>query len=148
MTTQSPSPKVSPHPKHLRDRVWQIWVPMGIAVLVVLGVMVYAVVLATGAGNAVAEWASISLIILILPALLGALILLLITGALAYVVTMLIGRLPVYTSKVRVFLLDLNRAVERAGNQAAKPFIAYNSWREGVRRGREVVSHPDQGSPS
>lgn len=148
MNAQGQAPKVSPHPKHLRDRVWQIWVPMGIAVLIVLGVMVYAVVLATGAGNAVAEWASVSLIILILPALLGALVFLAITAGLAFVVTLLIGRLPYYTRKIRVFLLNLNRTVERLGNQTTKPFVTYNSWRAGVRRGREVVARPEHRSSS
>ena len=143
MNAQGQTPKVSPHPKHLRDRVWQIWVPMGAAVLVVLGVMVYAVILATGGGNNVEEWASVSLILLILPALLGALIILAITAGLAFLVTMLIGRLPYYTRKVRVFLLNLNRTVERIGNQAAKPFVAYNSWRAGVRRGREALARPE-----
>ncbi|HZW02790.1 MAG TPA: hypothetical protein VFF68_02590 [Anaerolineaceae bacterium] len=112
------------------------------AALIVLGVMVYAILLATGGGNDVAEWASVSLIFLILPALFGALILLALTGGLAFLVTMLIGRLPTYTRKIRVFLLNLNRMVERIGNQAAKPFVAYNSWRAGIRRLRSSLARP------
>ena len=51
MDAQYRTPNLSPPPKHVRDRLWQIWLPVGAAGVIILAVMVYVVITAFAPGS-------------------------------------------------------------------------------------------------
>jgi hypothetical protein len=143
MSTKPIEPQLSPRQMHVRQRTWQIWVPFGVAGLIVLAALVYAILLAAGMGG-VSEWADVSLILLILPGLVMTLVFVAITGGLAFLVTVAIRKLPKLTARIMGVLLKLQNGVNTFSKKAAQPFITVSSWQAGLRRlKRSVSGKPD-----
>ena len=115
-----------PNPKHKKQTLWQIWVPLGFAILLMLALVVWAA-LAT-AGNPVVgmEWAAVSIVFLSLPAMMIGLIILVILAGLIFLVRKLLGVLPYYSLIARTFVYRAGAKVINFSNAIAKPVLFVN----------------------
>ena len=110
--------------KHRRDVRLQIILPLVIGILLVL---VLAVLVTLGSTAQVSQWADVSLIWIIAPMLVVALIFLAILGGIAYGLAKLLQVLPFYTRQVQdFFLLVRDRASDVTAKMVA-PILNYES---------------------
>lgn len=114
--------------QHRRQRLLQIWLPLGLTALIVLGVAVWAVVAATAPGPSMTHWANVSAILVILPLCLSAILLLAVVIGLIYLTARIYGRLPGLDRKVQAVFYRIETGVYRAANQSAKPVFSIQGW--------------------
>jgi uncharacterized membrane protein YedE/YeeE len=117
---------------HRKEVLWQITIPAIVGILVIVGLLVL-VLLVPGGAEGHSRWADISLIWLILPILVLALVLLLIFGGLAYAIVKLIGIIPPYTRKAQDAVDRAGAAVRRASDAAVEPVLRAKSFSASVR---------------
>jgi hypothetical protein len=108
---------------HKHQVLWQITLPFILGILVILALAVLTVVAALGGGGIVSRWADISLIWMILPSMIFALIFLAIVSGLVYVVVKLIGVFPEYAFKAQEFLAQVKARLQAASDAAARPVV-------------------------
>lgn len=112
--------------RHQSQRFWQILLPVILGGLVVVAVIVLVILTAAG-GDPVGQvsiWADTSLIWLILPALLFAVIVLLIIGGMIYLLTKLLRIIPTYSTIAQDFVGKVAEGVRNVADKIASPFIA------------------------
>jgi len=100
--------------KHRSQVAWQILLPVILAgVLLVAAAVLVSLGTFRGNGN-VARWAAISTIWLTLPVMMGALILLVVLMALAYLLGRAAGFIPPYTLQAQLFTARMLAAARQA----------------------------------
>jgi hypothetical protein len=125
---QSPSlPERNPvtHKAHGRQVLWQVTIPLalGVVVVLVLGV------LAGMAGEAEASlWADISIIFLLIPTMMVALLFLLVLAGMIYALLRVLQILPRYALIAQNFSYKLERRARSGANRAAEPIFRYHSF--------------------
>ena len=121
--------------KHRREVFWQITIPLAIGLIIVLAL---AVGVTLASSTQASRLADVSLIWLILPAMIIALVFLVLTAGLAYGIIWLIGKLPSLTFKIHKFLIQLSVRVRKISDKIAEPVIRVESmkasWRALRRR--------------
>jgi hypothetical protein len=110
---------------HRKQVFWQITVPLIAIVAVILAVAVLA---ATGSVQSTSLWANISLIWLIIPVMVIALILMVMLAGLVYAVVWLVRILPVYSMQVQNFMIAITSQVEKLGNAIVEPILRVNAF--------------------
>lgn len=110
---------------HRKQVFWQITVPLIAVVVVILAVAVLA---ATGSGQSTSLWANISLIWLLIPVMVFALILMVILAGLVYAVIWLVRILPGYSMQVLNFMIAISSQVEKLGNAIVEPILRINAF--------------------
>jgi hypothetical protein len=131
--TEHNNPPIQPEPnpltqrQHRKEVLWQITAPLVVGVLLVLAAGIG--VAYGGATNTVQvdRLASVSIIWLIIPTMVVALIFLVITAGLAYGLMRLNGILPVYTRRLQDVFVVIGARVKRAADAAAEPVIKVQS---------------------
>ncbi len=115
--------------RHQKQRFWQILVPVGVGVVVILVILALVIqtALGTQAGGPVSQWADASLIWLFLPAVLFALVLALILCALAYFLARLLKILPNYTYLAQQYVGLAAVYIRIGADKVAAPVIAVKS---------------------
>jgi hypothetical protein len=130
MNTSPPSPERKlpernpvTHQKHRQEVLRQITLPLllGLAVLITVAVLV--AMAGFQGGEQVSLWADISTVWLILPMLFVAFIFLAITGGLAFLVTLLLRKLPPYARLVQDFFKLVSYRVRQLSNKAVEPLL-------------------------
>ena len=106
--------------KHRHETLWQITVPLVIAILIFFSMAIMAV---AGTAAQASIWADISMIWLIAPTYVFALIGLVILAASIYGIVRLILVLPIYTSRALVWLKNFGTQVKLISNKAVEPFL-------------------------
>ncbi len=115
-----------PDPKHRKQTFWQIWIPLGLSILVILFLAVLA---AISAGSpTVTKWSHLSLIYMITPALIAGFVILAILGLVIYGMGRLLDILPVYTRIVQRFFRQMAVFIRRWSDRTAQPILAIKSW--------------------
>jgi len=134
METHTPTqtaefPKTASYQRHRRQSFWQIIAPVGFGTLLVLVILALVILrtVGTDAGGQVSQWADTSLIWLILPALLFALLLTLILVGMIYLLARLLKIVPGYTYKVQYFIGQVPDYVESFADKLVAPIIAVKS---------------------
>jgi len=146
-TPQTPQPKqfVLPernpvtHAAHRREVWWQITLPLLIGGLLLLAALVGVIVAAVGANEGVSRWADISLIWLLLPVLPLALLILIVTAAITYGVTALLGIFPGYARLVQDYFLLFEGKVKALNERIVAPVLKVHAWLAGVRQARHSL---------
>ncbi len=109
--------------KHRRQTAWQILLPVILAAILLVAAAVL-VSLGTFRGNGdVARWAAISTIWLTIPVMLGALVMLAVFIALAYLLGRAVGLIPPYTLQAQLFtskMVAAARRVDQFGHQPTR----------------------------
>jgi hypothetical protein len=105
---------------HKRQFAWQILVPF----LVMAGLIIAgAVLVVTGGAPRNGNWADVSLIWLITPALFFALALLVIVVTIIYGMAKLLQVLPHYTGKTQGIFAQLSAGTRKVADGGTKPFV-------------------------
>jgi hypothetical protein len=122
-------PKTASYKRHQRQSFWQIIAPVGFGTLLVLVILALVILRAVGtdAGGLVSQWADTSLIWLILPALLFALLLTLILAGMIYLLARLLKVVPGFTFKAQYFVGLVPHYVESFADKLVAPIIAVKS---------------------
>jgi hypothetical protein len=115
-----------------RDTIWQIGVPLGIALLIVL-VLMALIALPLGAPVR-SVWADISLIFLIIPTALTGLVLLAVLAGAIYGLNYLLRELPFFAKPVQDWMVLLSYRVSNVTERVANVFLSTRSFWAGVRR--------------
>lgn len=105
---------------HNHQLAWQILVPL----LVLMAFIIAAAVLvASNAGAVSSRWADVSIIWLIAPMLVFALIFIIVLGFLIYGITRLIQVTPRFTGKTQDFFSLLSSRTRKIANGSTQPFF-------------------------
>ncbi len=126
---------------HRRDLAWQIYLPVGLAVLgllVVTGLAIWAAVSGQAAADSV--WADASLIFLILMAAALAILPLALLVASNFGLWYALRYLPGYARLAQDYVALAAGYVRRAANRAAQPVIAVDSAAAAVRGGWKTAT--------
>ena len=106
--------------RHHHQRTWQILVPF----LLMTGLIVAAAVLVVAGGESQARlWADISIIWLLAPLLVLALLVAVLLGILIYALAQLARVAPAYTLRAQHFVTQVQSAVQQAADWIVKPFV-------------------------
>jgi hypothetical protein len=124
-------PKNRPsYQRHKQQRFWQIALPVGLAVLLMAVVLALVILTASrGDPNAqVSVWADTSMILLLLPVILVAVLAAVVLFGLIYLLAKLLNVLPRYTAAVQTFTGTVAGKVRAVSDAIAGPFIALRSY--------------------
>lgn len=112
--------------RHRRQKIWQIILPVGLGavlILAALGMVIYTAV-RTPAGESVSQWADVSMIWLIIPALFIALVIAAVLFTVVWLLTRLLKILPQYTSTAQYYVGIAVENIRSGADKMAMPFIA------------------------
>lgn len=128
-TPPSRLPPVAPNPTHRRQVLWQIWVPLGVSLAMMLALMVLTVL---GTGNpagsiSVTKWSHLSAVFLILPVLFISLMTMLVLFACVYGLNRLLGAAPKYLRVAQLYAARGAAYARHYANRAVNPVISVKS---------------------
>jgi hypothetical protein len=126
-----PSKRTTAFRAHKRDLLWQIFVPLGITVLIFVAASVGA---ATQTGATDSLWADISTIWLLIPVIFFAIIFLLLLVGIIYGVAKLLQITPIYTHQLYNLICMLGKKIEGLADETAKPIFFVEGISASIRR--------------
>ena len=125
------------HAEHRRDTIRQIYLPLIIGIVLVLVVVAAIIIFATYSISNLNRWASVSIIWMILPTMIIALILLVVVLGLLFGITRLLGILPGYSKIVQSYFSQAEGVVSNITDKAVEPFLRLRSaWAVTRRRSK------------
>ena len=123
-----PRPERESYLKHQRDFQVKILLPMILATVVIVALAVLTGIAASGSSPVVSLWADISIIWLIIPAMVLALVILALLIALVYGLGRLIKIGPHYTGLVQAYALWLQAEVSIWTDKIIQPVLSIRTW--------------------
>lgn len=114
------------HAKHRKESFWQITIPLIIGLLIVSGLFALTIVTAVRGGN-VSDAADTSLIFLIIPTMIMALIPLVLFVALAYGVIWMNKNLPPYFKQAQDVMVQVREGLRTGADKLTDPVIKIKS---------------------
>jgi hypothetical protein len=120
-----------------RDVIWQIGLPLGLAVLVV--VVIAGLLIAPVGAPVRSVWADISLILLIIPTGLFGLVALALVGALVYGLILLLRELPYYAKLAQDFVALATYRVNMVAAKISNVVLSIRSFWAGARKAAAEV---------
>jgi len=132
-----PSVRPAPNPitqaTHRQQTLWQIWVPFGVVVVLVLISALLVVIAGFQGTGDISRWADISLIWLILPMLLLTVILIAVTAGFVFLLFQLLRILPPYTRQLQDVFVLISFYVRKFSDAAVEPFLKAHSFSASIR---------------
>ncbi|HEY2980026.1 MAG TPA: hypothetical protein VGJ22_02500 [Anaerolineales bacterium] len=123
MKVNLPHPQHASYLAHRRQVIWQVILPMVLAVLLLIGFALW-ISFATFRGGAdVGRWAAISTIWIVLPVLLAGLIVLVLLLGINYLVMRLRQITPTYTGLAQDYVFRGAAVVKRVTKAAVEPIF-------------------------
>ena len=121
---------------HKKQALWQIWVPLIAAILIVLFLSIMTVLLTTRdlSGDFNTKWAGVSVVYLSLPVLVTAFLFLVLLCLFIYLLAKAIQFTPVYGQKAFEFLQLVRNTISDWSDKAANPVIGIKSKWSGFTR--------------
>lgn len=125
-------PEFYPHTSyslHKKQRFWQVLFPVSLGVLgiLALAVLVVLTVVQGDAGGEVSIWADTSLIWLILPILVFAILMTVLLMGMIFLTVKLLHVLPVYSSKAQYYTDLVSNKIELLARKMVEPVIRIKS---------------------
>lgn len=105
---------------HRRDFIWQILVPIIVALVLVIAA---SIAVATGTDASTSRWADVSTIWLLIPLLVFAFISLIILSGMIYGMAKLLKITPTYTQKLYALICLATEKIEDIADATAKPIF-------------------------
>jgi len=125
MKVSLPIPISTPsYRKHKWQFVWQIIIPLVLAIMLVIASGVY---ITNESADQISQRADISLIWLMIPLMFFSLIFLVVLVLLIYTIACLLKILPTYTQRTRKLAKRMEHVVRRAADAAVKPVLFFES---------------------
>lgn len=113
---------------HTHETFWQIYFPLGVGLVIVIGAGALSVWAAASRGSgSVRVWADVSLVFVMLQVMLVVLPLLIVFGGLAWAIGYLLGVLPPYFKIAQDYTALASRRVEWAMRYVIEPVLQIKS---------------------
>jgi ABC-type dipeptide/oligopeptide/nickel transport system permease component len=116
---------------HSWQTFWQITLPILLCSLVAVGFAILAAAFASPEADS--QWADISLIFLLVPVMVTAIIFLVIFAGLVFAFLQALKALPPYARLVQDFFAKVEREVRVRSDQVVEPFMRVHSSAAGLR---------------
>ncbi len=129
--TLSPLKKRAAYQAHKRDLIWQIFIPIGLTILIFIVASIGA---ATQTGATASLWADISTIWLLIPVMFFSLIFLFILVGIIFGLAKLLQITPEYTHKLYKFIRLAGEKIAGLADNTAKPIFVIKGISASVRR--------------
>ncbi len=127
------------HQAHRKESLWQIWLPLALGVLTVLGFAIWSVIAASNGGN-ISQAADASLIIVLTPVMLMSILLLALMVAMVYLLARVLKFLPPKMLLVQYFFMRVETGTRRASNKLAEPSLRVGSFSAALRAFRSAFA--------
>lgn len=114
--------------QHRRQRALLIWLPLGLAVAILLGLAVWLVLSAKFMGPDLPKWSDVSTIWLILPLCLAGLLFFILLCGMIYLNLVIYRKLPGLDRKVMAVFYLIQSGVRRGADQTVSPIYRVNGW--------------------
>lgn len=120
--------------RHQRQRFWQIWLPLIFFMLIILGVAVLMVLTVTGVntGINVSQYGDVSLIWILLPLILLAVIIAAVLFGFVFLNTKILKNMPKYAHPVQNTVFMISEKIINLSKKVAQPIISIKSIGAGV----------------
>lgn len=129
-----------PYPLHRKQVIWQIFVPVVVSAILIIGVSVLAAVLASRDAAQSSQMASVAAIWVILPIMAGSLVLFVLVVALIVLFGKLYQKVPTFTRTVLGFMQLLRDHMLAITNQSVEPIFRVRSfWAEWQTLWRKIL---------
>ena len=125
-----PEPNPYTRDRHQRQVFWQVLFPVILGAIIII---VLAVFVSISANTQVTRLSDISIIFLILPTAVVALLVLVIFGGLIFLLAKTISVLPPYTRMAQIYLDRITTVLKKAADSAASPVMNIESMVAGLR---------------
>lgn len=133
MKAQLPQPEHYSYKLHRSQRVSQIFAPVIIAGLLLIGMIVLISLATSGNAADTTRWAAVAAIWISIPIMIGGLILLALFIALIYLLGRLLGILPRYTGLAQGYVYRARSYVIRAADMIVKPIFGIAGFLERIK---------------
>ena len=133
MKARLPHPQHYSYQVHRKQVVWQVILPVVLAALLMIGMIVLISLATFGQGGDVARWAAISTIWIVIPVMVVGFLLLAGLIGLIYVLILVLGGVPHYTSIAQDYVYKARGYIVRGTDMLVRPIIALDSWMENIR---------------
>jgi hypothetical protein len=134
-----PTPSLKPDPEHLRQVGLQIWLPLTIALAVILGLAVLAIVLTAADISPWKQWADLSIIWLVFPLCLCNLVMIALLAGLVFVTYKAKGGLLPFMRKTQIKVEAASQTVQKLADKAVRPVIKVKGWGAGWQAVKERI---------
>jgi len=123
-------PESQSYKQHRKQRFWQILMPVGAGVLLMLAVAVMVILTASGtdAGGPVSQWADTSLIWMSMPVLMFAFLIGIFLIFFIYLIAQLLKVLPYYTSLAQQYTELISAQISYWSNKVVSPLFTVSSF--------------------
>ncbi len=133
MKAQLPHPEHYSYLKHRKQVVRQVFLPVVISALLMIGLIVLIWLATFNQGGDVGRWAAISTIWIVIPVMIAGLLVLAILGGLIYLMALALGALPKYTGMAQDYVYIARGYIIRGADMAVKPIIAVEGFVENIK---------------
>jgi hypothetical protein len=113
---------------HRKQMLWQVWVPLGSCLTLVLVMVIITVAAAAIGSEQIARWGNISAIWVITPVLLALLLFLAIFSASVYGMAKLLEKMPGWLLTAQTFMVMVSQTVRQGADTTTRPILAVNSF--------------------
>ena len=135
------------HAEHRREVFWQITLPLGFGILLVLAAVAAIILSATQPATDLGRWADVSVMWLILPSLFFALILLIILIGFIYLISYILRLVPHYARILQIYVEFWKTKISQLLNRSIEPILRMSSIWAAIRyatgRGRRLEHEQD-----
>jgi hypothetical protein len=127
---------------HRNQTIWQIWLPLGLTVAVILALIV-GVILSAAAPTpdvtTLSHWSDVSLIVLVLPVIVGSFFVMIIASGLVYLLARLLKLLPPYTQLGQAYVHYASALIASWCDRVVAPIIRLRGYWAGIQAGFETL---------
>lgn len=134
MNTALPKRNPETHAVHKREVLLQIILPIVFGSIILLTLTGFVIYAGLSGNSQVSRWADISLVWLLLPSIIFALLLLSFLVVLTIGLTRLLNILPIYTYRLQFLVFKLGNKIKRATDISVEPILKINSFMASARR--------------
>jgi hypothetical protein len=124
----------SPVADHRRQMLWQVWLPLGISIFIVLVLIILTVAGAAQDSPQISRWGNISAILVIIPVLFIGMLLSVIVLALVFGMTKLLKNMPGWMLSLQLRLVHISLVIRRIADSITKPIMTVNTSTARIRR--------------
>ena len=137
---QIPPEVTQPETDHRRQMLWQVWLPLGISLLVFLILCVLIVISASHASTELTRWSNMSTIWLVLLIAPPALLVLAILGGLVYLMARLLRIIPPYAHLAQAYVSYFSALVRHWLDKVVEPVMRVQGFFAGAHALRKRLS--------
>lgn len=118
---------ITPSAAHRKQMIWQVWVPLGASLLIVLTLMVLTVVGAFQKSDQIERWGNLSAVWVIIPVLLVGFIFIAITLGCVFGMSKLLAKMHGWMLNLQLFALRVALVTRKFANAIVQPVMKTNT---------------------